>query len=704
MSVSLYVRQDVGTGNPIVLLHGIFADGTQWEKIAKLLQKEYRVIVVDVLGHGRSPRPKDAQYTPDEHAAALRNALVKIKATENLTVVGYSMGGAVALSYCSKYPEGIEQLYLISTPFYLKPDQMVASQYATSLLFTKFSQASFRVIEKLLHGNKTTQKLVARADRSKMFHKMIGANDNTLDTNVMNLCIKNMINEFDFAGRISRVTAPTTFYAGKKDLFIVQGQLYALKRFSPYLDINRLDVIKVDHMLVQNLPKEIVRLITKNKERLLHVQDDKGSGEVLVLLHGIESSAGYWKNLVPALAEHRRVITIDLLGFGHSPKPKNIAYSLENQVAWLDRTLDSLGVQKVTLAGHSLGSLVALAYAAKHPQKVSSVTMFSPVLLPENIEAKKLSVRALQQLNLVPDSSYLYAQAAQTLGDDRLSNYLPGTRSVENAINLQHCVDLAGRAAGVETHFYYGTYDPLVDAPFVELVAKEFKRKTVTALSKKNHNFPIFAPEIALQALDGDKPHKHNPKRTSIIPPTFVQQISRLAVPVLLGKSAFYFLAGVLLFTSLAPTILTLGLAGYVIYQGYKILRGAFSLKYEGLSYLSYLGLGLFAVATGFVLYSRPTLSLKIAVFTTVGLIALTGLVRIIVALAWTTTKRLKHSLLWTGVPMVLLSIAAFAGSIKSVYIIVYAIAIWLIVTSVKFWWYSMGALIMAYIRGYNSR
>lgn len=704
MNISLYVRQDIGKGNPIVLLHGIFADGTQWQKIAKLLKKDYRVIVVDVLGHGRSPRPANATYGPDEHATALRNALEKIHATENLTVVGYSMGGAVALSYCAKYPEGIDQLYLISTPFYLKPDQMVASRYAGSLLLTKVSQASFRVIQKLLDTNKLTQKIVARADRSKLFHKMIGATDNTLDTKVMNLCIKNMINEFDFAGHLRDITAPTTFYAGKKDPFIVQGQLYALKRFSPYLDIHRLDVIKIDHMLVQNLPKEIVKLITKNRERMLHVRDDRGSGEALVLLHGIESSASYWQNLVPALAEHRRVITIDLLGFGRSPKPKNIAYSLDDQVLWLDRTLETLQVTKITLAGHSLGSLVALAYAAKHPQKVLSVTLFSPVLLPENAEAQKFSVRVLQQLNLIPDSSYLYAQAAQALGDDKLSDYLPGTRSVENAINLQRCIVLAGKAAKIKAHFYYGAYDPLVDAPFVEMVAKEFKHATVTALPRKNHNFPIFAPSIALQALDGNKPHRHKPKRTSIIPPTFMQQISRLAVPALLGKSAVYCLAGALLFTPLAPTLLTVGLACSVLYQGYKILRGAFSLRYEGLSYASYIGLGLFAMFIGFVLYKEPALSLKIAVFTICSLAIAVGLARITVALVWTKSSRLKRSLLLTGVPMILLGAASIFGSVKSVYIIVYAIAIWLIVTGIMFWWYSMGALIMAYIRGYNLR
>ncbi len=78
----LFVRSDIGSGDPIVLLHGLFADGTQWETIAKLLSKDFRVIVVDLLGHGRSPRPEGASYKPEEHVAALRTALVQVGATK----------------------------------------------------------------------------------------------------------------------------------------------------------------------------------------------------------------------------------------------------------------------------------------------------------------------------------------------------------------------------------------------------------------------------------------------------------------------------------------------------------------------------------------------------------------------------------------------------------------------------------------------
>lgn len=614
------------------------------------------------------------------------------------------MGGAVALSYCQKYPSSVEQLYLLSTPFYLQPEQMIATNYAVSVLFTKTSQAIFRLLNLVFGGNKLSYGIVDYGNRSKKFHAMIGANDTTLDAEIIRLNLKNMIAEFDFAGKLSDIASiPTTFYAGKKDPFIVQGQLYALKRFSPNMDIRRLDIMKVDHMLVQNLPKEMVRLVTANKVRTLHVGADKGKGEVLILLHGIESSSSYWSTLIPSLSEHRRVIAIDLLGFGKSPAPKNIAYSLADQVEWLHRTIKDLDVHsKFSIAGHSLGSLIALAYSAEYPADITSLTLFSPVIMPDTVYSKKLSVNALQKIKLLPDSSFLYAQAADSVGDDMLRKFLPSARTIENAINKQDSLTLANKASDVPVQFVYGTSDPLVDASFVEVVAEQFNSSIVTPLLKQNHNFPIFSPTDALIALDDDKPHKHAPKKSSIVPASFVQQISRLAVPILFAKSLFYLAIGILLFTDYAPLTLTIGIAGYVILKGYKIIRGAFSLKNEGLSYIGYILLGIFAILCGYGLFKRTTLSLKLAVLTICGITLAVGLACILVALSWTKSKAMKRTLLISGIPMALLGIAAFAGSTKSIFAIVYTIAVYMLFKAFNFGWYTLGALSMAFIRGFS--
>ena len=69
--VKLYVRKDTGKGKLVVLLHGLFGDGTQWEKITALLVASgHRVITIDLLGHGKSPKPKHANFDAKENVAA----------------------------------------------------------------------------------------------------------------------------------------------------------------------------------------------------------------------------------------------------------------------------------------------------------------------------------------------------------------------------------------------------------------------------------------------------------------------------------------------------------------------------------------------------------------------------------------------------------------------------------------------------------
>jgi pimeloyl-ACP methyl ester carboxylesterase len=103
----------------------------------------------------------------------------------------------------------------------------------------------------------------------------------------------------------------------------------------------------------------------------------RGSGEALVLLHGLGSSRQAWTPVIPLLSDDFDVIAIDLPGFGDSavlprhtePRPAAIA-------AAVAETLRRLGVDSPHVAGNSLGGWVALELAALVP--VDSITLFSP--------------------------------------------------------------------------------------------------------------------------------------------------------------------------------------------------------------------------------------------------------------------------------------------------------------------------------------
>jgi pimeloyl-ACP methyl ester carboxylesterase len=101
-----------------------------------------------------------------------------------------------------------------------------------------------------------------------------------------------------------------------------------------------------------------------------------GEGEPLLLLHGIASSTQVWRRLIPRLAEGHDVIAVDLPGCGRSHKPDS-DYSVGTQTASIRYVLDALGVDLVTVIGHSLGGAVAMSFAYHYPERVGRMALVS---------------------------------------------------------------------------------------------------------------------------------------------------------------------------------------------------------------------------------------------------------------------------------------------------------------------------------------
>ena len=100
-------------------------------------------------------------------------------------------------------------------------------------------------------------------------------------------------------------------------------------------------------------------------------------GPVVAFLPGIGATTRYWELVVGPLADRARLLLVDLLGFGRSPKPWT-TYSVERHVAELHRALAStLRDGPVTLVGHSLGARLAVAYAARYPEQISRLVLVS---------------------------------------------------------------------------------------------------------------------------------------------------------------------------------------------------------------------------------------------------------------------------------------------------------------------------------------
>src|SRR6266404_916649 len=112
---------------------------------------------------------------------------------------------------------------------------------------------------------------------------------------------------------------------------------------------------------------------------------DAGIGAPVLLLHGSGPGVSAWANwrlVLPALAQRRRVIAPDLVGFGFSDRPPDFRYTLDNWVAHAVGLLDALELKQVDLVGNSFGGALALGLAIRHPQCVRRLVLMGSVGVP----------------------------------------------------------------------------------------------------------------------------------------------------------------------------------------------------------------------------------------------------------------------------------------------------------------------------------
>ncbi len=116
-----------------------------------------------------------------------------------------------------------------------------------------------------------------------------------------------------------------------------------------------------------------------------------GSGEKnLILIHGLGGSKNYWKKGLGNITRTHKLLLVDLLGFGDSPKPKS-DYSVSVQIAALEKIILKEGFDKgnTVIVGHSLGAVLSLALFAKHPDWFKGAAVIGLPIFTSKAEFRK---------------------------------------------------------------------------------------------------------------------------------------------------------------------------------------------------------------------------------------------------------------------------------------------------------------------------
>ncbi len=134
-----------GDGPALLLVHGMAGSAATWKAVLPRLARDYTVIAPDLLGHGKSAKPR-TDYSLGAFASGLRDLLVA-QGIERATVVGHSLGGGIAMQMAYQHPERVERLVLVGSgglgrevsPV-LRFLTLPGAEYLMPLIFTSFSR------------------------------------------------------------------------------------------------------------------------------------------------------------------------------------------------------------------------------------------------------------------------------------------------------------------------------------------------------------------------------------------------------------------------------------------------------------------------------------------------------------------------------------------------------------------------------------
>ena len=249
-----------------------------------------------------------------------------------------------------------------------------------------------------------------------------------------------------------------------------------------------------------------------------------GEGFPVVLVHGTPTRSYLWRNIVPALAEHRSVYVYDLLGYGESEKGEGQDVSIAAQARLLKELVEAWGLEEPAIAGHDIGGGIVLRTQLLEGVRFSRVAILDAVVLGPWLSAPRSSTWHVREhaeaYEAMPNhlfgaffSAYL-GETKSNLGGDAFGAYLEPWRGeegrrafVRQALQFEerHTGEIERRLASVEVPVLvvWGEKDGWLDPSLAPRLRKEIPGSELKLIREGGHFVQEDAPEEIAKVLAG---------------------------------------------------------------------------------------------------------------------------------------------------------------------------------------------------------
>jgi pimeloyl-ACP methyl ester carboxylesterase len=204
-----------------------------------------------------------------------------------------------------------------------------------------------------------------------------------------------------------------------------------------------------------------------------------GSGEAVVLVHGLAGSMRWWRRNVAALAREHTVYLLNLPGFG-AFRWRGLRFSLEEAADWLAEWLDATGIGPCHIVAHSMGGHIAIRLAARRPALVRRLILVAPALVARGRPLRAYPFALLAACRAA-SPSFLPILALDTLRAGPLT-ILSATRGL-----IRHDIQHELREVRSPTLLVWGDRDALVPPTLAPLIQAEIPDARLVMLPGAGH-------------------------------------------------------------------------------------------------------------------------------------------------------------------------------------------------------------------------
>lgn len=387
----------------VVALHGTSLHGRVWYWLAQALPSDYRLIGLDQRSHGDSDRVAPGQYSVEHYCADLE-AFADRMGLERFSIVGSSLGSRVALLYAARHPERVTSMGLLDLSFEMPieaSEHMVHAHVTRPRTFANFEAAvafSKTLPQRLRFSDEIHRRTLEGDLRQLADGQWEWRYEKDAAIETLRCAAKDMWDS------VQAVRSPTVILRGADSDVLIPSTVERLKK--EFQGVQIVDVPNAGHSIWGDNPEftanALVNMLESNpaevnpydvpyaqgKELSIRTASMNFSARewgaahlpVLLCLHGTSMQSSAWTALGSALKNQWRVIALDMRGHGKSDKPPS-GYKLSDYADDVKQVLDALGVARASLLGSSLGTQVAIEFAAKYPDNVDKLLLSDPSCL-----------------------------------------------------------------------------------------------------------------------------------------------------------------------------------------------------------------------------------------------------------------------------------------------------------------------------------